>query len=59
MTNTNDYYVTPALKLVDKYLPNEGETLDNLYNDVDLVFWGGDTVLRYDVASVSQMLIEV
>ncbi|XP_046425089.1 UDP-glucuronosyltransferase 1A9 [Neodiprion fabricii] len=57
--NANSNYVTPALELVEKYLPAETDTIENLYRDVDLIFWGADTILRSDVSFVSQMLVEI
>lgn len=57
-TAKNDY-LTPVLRLATKYLPNVNIDLEHLYSDVRLVLWGGDTVLRSDFASLTELLVEV
>lgn len=52
-------YVDPALNLVSKYLPEVDVKFDNLYNDVELILWGSDTVLRSNFAPLTQLLVEV
>lgn len=52
-------YLTPALKLTTKYLPDVNFDLDHLYSDVRLVLWGADTVLRSNFAFLTQLLVEV
>ena len=52
-------YVEPALKLISKYLPNADVKLENLYNDVELILWGGDVVLRSNFAPLTQLLVDV
>lgn len=54
----NDY-LTPALKLATKYLPDVNFNLDHLYSDVRLVLWGSDTVLRSSFAVLTQFLVEI
>ncbi|XP_012262481.2 uncharacterized protein LOC105689782 [Athalia rosae] len=57
--NFDNNYVTPALELVGKYLPDIINTLDNFYADVDLVFWGSDPILRSEISPLSQLLVEI
>jgi len=57
-TVKNDY-LTPALRLAIKHLPDINIDLEHLYSDVRLVLWGGDTVLRSDFASLTELLVEV
>ncbi|XP_011063614.1 PREDICTED: UDP-glucuronosyltransferase 1-2-like [Acromyrmex echinatior] len=57
-TVKNDY-LTPALRLAIKHLPNINIDLEHLYSDVRLVLWGGDTVLRSDFASLTELLVEI
>lgn len=52
-------YVNPALKLVSKYLPNIDVTLENLYNDVELILWGSDSVFSTNFAPLTQLVVEV
>jgi len=57
-TIKNDYLI-PALQLAVKYLPDVNLDLEHLYSDVRLVLWGGDKVLRFDFASLTELLVEV
>lgn len=57
-TAKNDYLI-PALRLASKYLPDVNIDLEHLYSDVRLVLWGGDTVLRSDFASLTDLFVEI
>ncbi|XP_072767075.1 uncharacterized protein [Anoplolepis gracilipes] len=59
VSTTKNGYLTPALKLATKYLPDVNFDLDHLYSDVRLVLWGADTVLRSNFAFLTQLLVEV
>lgn len=52
-------YISPALRLATKYLSDINIDLEHLYSDVRLVLWGGDTVLRSDFASLTELFVEV
>lgn len=54
----NDY-LTPAIRLAVEFLPFVNIDLEHLYSDVRLVLWGGDTVLRSDFASLTELFVEV
>lgn len=58
-SNIENYYVTQAFKLAKERLQNVHIEQEDLYSDVRLVFWGADTILRMDFASLTQMLVEV
>ncbi|XP_015598027.1 UDP-glucuronosyltransferase 2B1 [Cephus cinctus] len=59
LSSTDDSYVFPALKLVQKFLPDLHIKPETLYSDVTLVFWGADYVLRSDFALLSRSLVEI
>ncbi|XP_015109949.1 UDP-glucuronosyltransferase 1-8 [Diachasma alloeum] len=52
-------FVNPGLKIAGKYVSNVGDTLDELYSNVELLLWGGDPILRTDFASLTQRFVEV
>ncbi|KAL0122556.1 hypothetical protein PUN28_007334 [Cardiocondyla obscurior] len=52
-------YLAPVLQLGNKYLQDVSIDLEHLYSDVRLVFWGGDTILRSDFASLTELLVGV
>ncbi|XP_031828069.1 uncharacterized protein LOC116425035 [Nomia melanderi] len=54
-----DEYAAYALRIVGKYLPEAGLNLDNLYADVRLILWGGDSILRSYFAPLTQLIVEV
>ncbi|XP_012542401.2 UDP-glucuronosyltransferase 2B4 [Monomorium pharaonis] len=53
----NDYLV-PVIRLAIESL-SVNIDLEHLYSDVRLVLWGGDTVLRSDFASLTDLLVEI
>lgn len=54
-----DEYIIYALRIVGKYLPHTDLNLDNLYDDVHLILWGADVILRSDFAPLTQLIVEV
>lgn len=54
-----DEYIIYALRIVGKYLPHTNLNLDNLYDDVHLILWGADVILRSDFAPLTQLIVEV
>lgn len=54
-----DEYIIYALRIAGKYLPHTDVNLDNLYDDVHLILWGADVILRSDFAPLTQLIVEV
>lgn len=44
-----------------KYIKNyqTDDDIDDLYSNVKLLFWGGDSILRNNFASLTQRFVEV
>ncbi|KOC63182.1 UDP-glucuronosyltransferase 2C1 [Habropoda laboriosa] len=58
-STAREEFAVYALRIAEKYLPNTGLNLDNLYADVRLILWGADVVLRSDFAPLTQLIVEV
>lgn len=58
-SNVESSFITPAFRMAKKHLTDLEISQDDLYSDVRLVFWGADSILRMEFASLTQMLVEV
>lgn len=58
-SNIESNFVTPAFRIAKKHLTDLEISQDDLYSDVRLVFWGADSILRMEFASLTQMLVEI
>lgn len=60
ISRSQSNYVKPAINLAKQYLKNyNGESIDQLYSNVELVFWGCDPILRKDFAALTHRFVEV
>ncbi|EFN78957.1 UDP-glucuronosyltransferase 2A3 [Harpegnathos saltator] len=59
LETSNSDYLFHVSSLVTKYLPDVNVDIKDLYSDVRLVLWGGDTVLRSNFVPLTQLFVEV
>lgn len=52
-------YITPTINLMKKYIKNyDYDNIDDLYLNIELLFWGGDSILRNNFAKLTNRFIE-